>query len=73
MKRASYREAIDWIAQNDSPADLGANDPVRVGELVSSVLIASIFGVEPERVGRDVVRCRIRYGIVSALNNEDAQ
>jgi hypothetical protein len=73
MRRASYREAIDWIAQNDSPADIGANDPERVGELVSCVLIASIFGVEPERVGRDVVRCRIRYGIVSALNNEDAQ
>lgn len=58
MKRASYRDAIDWIAQNDSGADDDALVPERVAELVSSVLVADIFAVECERVGRDVVRCR---------------
>jgi hypothetical protein len=67
MKRASYRDAIDWIAQNDSAGDDDADDPEVVGHLVSSVLIAEIFGVECERVGRDVVRRR------SALDKEDGR
>ena len=58
MKRASYRDAIDWIAQNDSAGDDDAYEPERVRELVSSVLVADIFGVESERVGRDVVKRR---------------
>jgi hypothetical protein len=58
MKRASYRDAIDWIAQNDSPADEGSFDPETVQGLVSSVLIADIFDVPHIKVGRDVVRRR---------------
>ena len=58
MKRASYRDAIDWIAQNDSAADDGHDDPETVASLVSAVLIADIFDVPAERVGRDVVRRR---------------
>lgn len=58
MRRASYRHAIDWIAQNDSAGDSDAMDPAAVGYLVSSVLVADIFDVECERVGRDVVRRR---------------
>ena len=60
MKRASYRDAIEWIARNDSAGDEGADDPVTVGELVTSLLVADIFDVEPDRVGRDVVRCRAK-------------
>jgi hypothetical protein len=60
VKRASYRHAIAWIAENDSAADDGAFDPRHASELVSSVLIADIFGVDPDRVGRDVVRYRKR-------------
>lgn len=63
MKRASYREAVTWIAENDSTADSDANDPDVVGYLVSSVLVADIFGVEPEKVGRDVVRKRYQLSI----------
>jgi hypothetical protein len=59
MKRASYRDAIDWVAQNDSPADEGNLHPETVSELVSSVLVADIFGVEVIKVGRDVVRRRL--------------
>lgn len=60
MKRASYTEAVYWIAHNDSAADADALDPERVGELVSSVLVADIFDVSAERVGRDIVRIRQR-------------
>lgn len=59
VKRASYRNAIDFIAQNDSVADDDADDPDVVGYLVSSVLVSEIFGVSPEKVGRDVVRRRM--------------
>lgn len=58
MKRASYRNAIDWIAQMDSPADDGSLDPETVKELVSSALVADIFDCEPIKVGNDVVRRR---------------
>lgn len=58
MKRASYREAIRWIAENDSAADEGAADPNIVSELVSAVLVAEIFDVDSLRVGTDVVRAR---------------
>lgn len=58
MKRASYRDAIYWIAQNDSAADDGADDPQTVGELVTSSLIADVFGVSALKVGTDVVRQR---------------
>jgi hypothetical protein len=59
MKRASYRDAIDWIAQNDSPADDGSFEPATVQCLVSAVLVADIFDVPHERVGRDIVKRRV--------------
>jgi hypothetical protein len=58
VKRASYRDAVDWIAQNDSAGDAGHDDPETVASLVSSVLVADIFDVPAERIGRDVVRRR---------------
>jgi hypothetical protein len=60
MKRASYRAAVDWIARNDSNGDPDADDPEVVAYLVTSLLVADIFGVAPERVGADVVRKRGR-------------
>lgn len=62
MNRASYREAIRWIAVNDSAADDTANDPQTVSELVSSVLIADLFDVDSLKVGKDVVRARKKLG-----------
>lgn len=59
MKRASYRDAIDWVAQNDSAGDEGNLHPETVSELVSSHLVADIFGVEYIKVGRDVVLRRL--------------
>ena len=63
VKRASYRFAIAWIAENDSAADGDSRDPVAVSELITAQLVADIFGVEPAKVGRDVVRYRERHGI----------
>lgn len=60
MNRASYREAIDWIARNDSAADDSANDPRIVQHLITAVLIADIFCVDYGRVGRDIVRRRAK-------------
>lgn len=67
MKRASYREAIEWVACNDSAADDGNDDPQTVSELVSSHLVADIFAVDVLKVGTDVVRFRKKHLIIVKL------
>ena len=59
MKRASYREAVAWIALNDSAGE-DELDPKAVSELVSSALVADIFGVTEAKVAEDVIRYRRR-------------
>lgn len=70
MKRASYREAIDWIARNDNAGDdmpleiypdAEANAEIRgaIRGYISTSLVADLFGVDTDRVARDVVRARI--------------
>ena len=60
MKRASYRAAIEWVALNDSAADDDALDAEVAGQLITAALVADIFGVTSEKVGRDIVRVRQR-------------
>jgi len=60
MRRASYREAVQWIADNDSAGQDDALDLVCVSELITTVLIGDLFNVEYERVARDVIRSRQR-------------
>lgn len=60
MKRASYREAIAWIALNDDPGSSDAYDPKEVGRMISSHLVADLFGVDNEKVGKDIVRFRLK-------------
>jgi len=60
MKRASYRAAIAWIAWNDEPSD---DNPESVSEMISASLIADIFGVDPLRVGSDIVRYRHAHNV----------
>lgn len=57
MIRASYRAGVRWIAVNDEPAEYDAEV---VAALISVLLLADLFGVEPERVARDVLRERQR-------------
>jgi hypothetical protein len=64
MKRASYRDAVDWVAQNDSPGDDNAGDPEICGSLVSAVLVADIFDVTTKKVGEDIAARRKLLGLV---------
>lgn len=57
MKRASYREAILWIADNDEPT---SKDVSEVADMISVLLIADLFAVEPRRVARDVIFSRLK-------------
>lgn len=59
MKRASYKEAIAWIALNDSAADGEAPLDVSITTYyLTSLLVADIFSVPEEKVGRDIVSFR---------------
>jgi hypothetical protein len=58
MKRASYRDAIDWIARNDGAGDADALDARECGSLLSAVLVADIFDVPSDKVGADIARRR---------------
>lgn len=55
MKRPSYRAAVRWIADNDEPAEREAET---IAGLISVVLVADLFGVEPARVAGDVLKAR---------------
>jgi hypothetical protein len=65
MKRANYREAVAWIAYNHSAGYDDALDPVAASELITSVLVADLFGVDSKKVGRDIVRFRQRMSPAS--------
>lgn len=56
MKRVSYREAVSFIALNDSPASSDSADEL-LG-YVTVVLVSEIFGVDQEKVARDVFKKR---------------
>lgn len=58
MKRASYREAIAWVALNDSGGEDDALVPGEVQHLITAALVADIFDVDQEKVGRDIVNFR---------------
>lgn len=55
MKRASYRNGIDFIACNDEPGEM---DPDAIKGMPSVFLLAELFGVTQEKVAADVVRLR---------------
>lgn len=70
MKRASYRNAVDFIALNDSPGD---NDPADILKgYASVVLVSEIFGVPTDRVACDVLRVRAKEKLAE-LREERAQ
>lgn len=60
MKRASYRYAVRWIAENDSAGDTDALEVGPVSELITTVLVADLFDVSPERIAADIIRERRR-------------
>ena len=61
-KRAGIRDAVEWIARNDD-SDLGC--PEEGGYLISIMLTADLFGLEPNDVYNRVVRFRARHGLTA--------
>lgn len=54
--------ANDIIAMNDDPGEM---DVEAVSDSITVMLLAELFGVERERVARDVVRHRAKHGVQS--------
>lgn len=61
MKKASYRQAIAWIATEDDPGSDDALDPEQVSFMLTSCLVADIFETPREQVGNDVVEYRKKH------------
>jgi len=58
MKRASYREGIEIIAENDEP---GCFDVEEIRGFTTVQLLAGLFDVASERVATDIVRYRRKH------------
>lgn len=58
MKRASYKEAIAWIALNDDAGGDEALDLEYTKGYVTTCLVADLFGVDTGKVGKDIVKYR---------------
>lgn len=57
MKRPGYREAIFWLAANDDTEWAEYPEHHHLGSpSVTGCLVADMFGVDTERVRRDVQR-----------------
>lgn len=62
-KRASYREAVAWIAHNDEAGSDDALAPEWVSVYVTVGLVADIFRKNQETVAADVIRYRHKHTI----------
>lgn len=60
MTYPAYREAVHWIAHNDSPAD--GPDLVGIAGYLTTLLVADVWHRDPAQVARDVARVRRRIG-----------
>jgi hypothetical protein len=63
MKRASYREGVAWIAENDDPGSSDATNLEAVAGYISTSLLADLFGVGRLKVASDVVKYRKKQKI----------
>lgn len=55
QKRASYLDAVQWIAWNDEEEVL---DRREVAGFISTCLVADLFGITPMEVAKDVIALR---------------
>lgn len=60
MKRASYREAVEYIALNDNSGSDDALDVIEVASMISVDLIAFIFRIDLNKVAQDVIKVRLK-------------
>lgn len=58
--RASYQRAIEWIALND---ESGEQDVDVVAGMISTVLVADLWGKPATTVARAVIRLRKREAL----------
>ena len=56
-KRASYRQGVAWIAEEDEPS---VTDSEQVADMISVSLLADLFAKDAEKVAADVVRFRVK-------------
>lgn len=70
--RASYREAVRWIAREDEPGYLDAADVERESGLTVA-LIADLWRKQPHHVAADVARYRrqLAYGAGESQSTRD--
>lgn len=54
-KRASYRVGVSWIALNDEP---DCDEIDFVASMISTMLLADLFGKTYEAVAADIIRYR---------------
>lgn len=59
MKRRGYKFGCQWIADNDNPGDPDALNVETVSGFISVLLLADMFGKEPEEVALKVVALRL--------------
>lgn len=59
-RKQGYRFGVSWIAENDDPASSDAENVEELRGLISVMLLADLFGKEPEDVARDVAKYRAR-------------
>jgi len=55
-RRGGYRDAVRWVAHNDNAGtDDGAYE---IAGYVSTLLVADLFGADPDVVAKDILRVR---------------
>ncbi len=62
-RRATYRFGMMWVAENDDPwvaenDDPGCLDVEVVAGIISTLLVADLFGKDPKAVAEDIVSYR---------------
>lgn len=57
-KRHGYRFGVDWIALNDNPGEDDSEEDISI--YVTTMLLADLFGKDPETVGRDIYARRVK-------------
>lgn len=70
MKRASYREAVQVIGDND---EAGLTEFSDIVGMASVLVVASIFDVTQERVARDVATYRRKQAEAAAWGERTAR
>lgn len=58
LPKPTYRDFVEWIAMNDGDGDNDALDIEHVSSLISTTMVAHLFGYNMNKVGRDVVNMR---------------